>query len=152
MTFIKCACQISFFEVGPIYHVNTKLPSFTVCIKLTFMKLKVDLCINNWNKHYQINTFSTKHILMYTSNVPTLDNILNYTLPKGTDIYDLCNIEPGDMEGNVKETWNTVAFIWELHHGLNSGLKQRLYVYWTIKSSISHFRFILFHSFPFFSN
>ena len=30
MTFTKCACQISFFEVGPSYHVTAKLPSFMV--------------------------------------------------------------------------------------------------------------------------
>ena len=28
--------------------------------------------------------------------------------------YDLCNIEPGDMGGNVMETRNTVVFNWSL--------------------------------------
>ena len=43
------------------------------------------------------------------------------------------------------------CFHWEHNHGLNSDLKQRWYVYWTVKGSILNFRIILFHSFWFFS-
>ena len=51
---------------------------------------------------------------------------------------DLFYIKPGDM-GDVTETRNTVVFIVSLiNHELNSGLKQRYYVYGTIKGSISN--------------
>ena len=47
MTFIKFACYISFFEVGPCFHVRTKLPSFKEVQNITtlipYWYLKDDL-------------------------------------------------------------------------------------------------------------
>ena len=51
----------------------------------------------------------------------------------------------GKCKGDKKHR----CFHWELNYGLNLGLKQRWYVYWTIKGSISNFRIIVFHSFSF---
>ena len=63
--------------------------------------------------------------------------------------FDLCNIEPEDMGGNVKETRNTVAFIGSLIWTVFA-IKQRKYLYWTIKGSISNL-WLYFHSFSYFS-
>ena len=58
-----------------------------------------------------------------------------------------CVISNRGTWGKCKGDKKHCCFHWELNYGLNSGLKQRYYVYWTI----SNFRIIPFHSFSFFS-
>ena len=52
---------------------------------------------------------------------------------------------------NYNRDMKHCCFRWELDYGLNLGLKQRKYIYGTIKGSISNFRSIFFYSFSFFS-
>ena len=47
--------------------------------------------------------------------------------------FDLCNIEPGDIGGKCKGDKKHCCFHWEFIIGLNFGLKQRWYVFLTIK-------------------
>ena len=71
------------------------------------------------------------------------------TPPKSVN--DLSNIEPVYIGGNeCTGDKKHCYFHWELDYGLNLGLKQRRYVYWTVKGSTLNFWIILFHSFSFF--
>ena len=59
-------------------------------------------------------------------------------------LIDLCNIEPRDKGGGYNRDKKHCCFHLELNYGLNTDLKQRKYVYGTIKGSILNFRIIFF--------
>ena len=62
-----------------------------------------------------------------------------------------CVISNRGTWGSYNRDNKHCRFYLGLNHGLNLGLKQRYYVYGTIKGSISNFRIMFFQSFSFLS-
>ena len=83
---------------------------------------------------------ATVFLVSFTFPPISLDLIFHssYAVP-----YDLCHIKLEDMGVWCNRNKKHCCFHWELNYGLNTGLKQRWYIFGNIKGSNSSFRIIM---------